>query len=155
MLFNRNNESGFTLIEVAIASFITMSGLVFLAGLFTVAMSQNRMVKQYTTTVALAQEKLEELNAIETSDDRLFIGGGLDDATKQNNYFDALCVDPQTGQVTPDCPGSSAIYDRYWKIEADTSLAANAVIISVKVKARQPGIGKRAEETTLATERSW
>ena len=155
MRFEENNHNGFTLIEVAIASFITMSGLVFLAGLFTLAMSQNRMVKQYTTTVALAQEKLEELNAIETSDDRLIIGGGLDEATKQTNYFDALCVDPATGQVTPDCPGASAIYDRYWKVEADASLAANAVIISVKVKARQPGRGRTAEETTLATERSW
>jgi hypothetical protein len=110
MRFEENNQSGFTLIEVAVASFITMGGLVFLAGLFTLAMAQNRMIKQYTTTVSLAQEKLEELNAIETSDDRLLVGGGLDEGTKQDNYFDALCVDPETGQVTPNCAASSAIY---------------------------------------------
>lgn len=155
MRFEENNESGFSLIEVAIASFITMSSLVFLAGLFTLAMAQNRLVKQYTTAVSLAQEKLEELNAIETSDKRLDVGGGLDEATKQNDYFDALCVDPENGQVTSDCPAASAIYDRYWQIEADADLTANAVIISVKVKARQPSIGRTAEETTLATERSW
>lgn len=156
MRFEENNDSGFTIIEVAIASLITASGLVFLAGLFTLAMSQNRMVKQYTTTVALAQEKLEELNAIETSDARLFVGGGLADAAKQNGYFDTVYVDPKTGQVTNIIPaGVTPIYNRYWQIEADTSLAANAVIISVRVEALQPGLGRKAEETTLTTERSW
>ena len=156
MRFEGNKESGFTLIEVAIASFITMSSLVFLAGLFTLAMSQNRMVKQYTTTVALAQEKLEELNAIETSDARLFVGGGLTEATKQNGYFDTVYVDPDTGSVTTIIPaGVTPLYDRYWQVEADASLASNAVIISVTVRTRQPSIGRAAEETTLATERSW
>ena len=156
MRFEKNNESGFSLVEVAIASLITASGLVFLAGLFTLAMSQNRMVKQYTTTVALAQEKLEELNAIETSDDRLVIGGGLDEATKQNNYFDTVYVNPDTGQVTTIIPaGVTPIYNRYWQIEQDASLAANAVIISVRVESQQPSVGRKAEETTLTTERSW
>lgn len=157
MRFEESNESGFTLIEVAIASFITMSSLVFLAGLFTLAMAQNHLVKQYTTAVALAQEKLEELNAIETSDSRLDIGGGLDEATKERDYYDTVYVDPETGQVTNVIPdGVTPIYDRYWQIEADPSLAGtNAVIISVKVRSRQPSIGRTAEETTLATERSW
>lgn len=157
MRFEESNESGFSLIEVAIASFITMSSLVFLAGLFTLAMAQNRLVKQYTTSVALAQEKLEELNAVETSDKRLDIGGGLDDGTKQKDYYDTVYVDPDTGQVTNIIPeGVTPIYDRFWQIEADPSLeGTNAVIISVKVRSRQPSIGRTAEETTLATERSW
>lgn len=157
MRFEESNESGFSLIEVAIASFITMSSLVFLAGLFTLAMAQNRLVKQYTTSVALAQEKLEELNAVETSDRRLDIGGGLDDDTKQRDYYDTVYVDPDTGQVTNIIPeGVTPIYDRFWQIEADPSLeGTNAVIISVKVRSRQPSIGRTAEETTLATERSW
>jgi Tfp pilus assembly protein PilV len=157
MRYEESNESGFSLIEVAIASFITMSSLVFLAGLFTLAMAQNRLVKQYTTSVALAQEKLEELNAVETSDKRLDVGGGLDDDTKQKDYYDTVYVDPDTGQVTNIIPeGVTPIYDRFWQIEADPSLeGTNAVIISVKVRSRQPSIGRTAEETTLATERSW
>jgi Tfp pilus assembly protein PilV len=157
MRFEESNESGFSLIEVAIASFITMSSLVFLAGLFTLAMAQNRLVKQYSTSVALAQEKLEELNAVETSDKRLDVGGGLDDDTKQRDYYDTVYVDPDTGQVTNIIPeGVTPIYDRFWQIEADPSLeGTNAVIISVKVRSRQPSIGRTAEETTLATERSW
>lgn len=157
MRFEGNKERGFTLIEVAIASFITMSSLVFLAGLFTLAMAQNRMVKQYTTTVALAQEKLEELNAIETSDLRLDVGGGLTEATKETGYFETVYVDPDNGSVTTTIPeeGATPLYDRYWQVEADPSLASNAVIISVTVRTRQPSIGRVAEETTLATERSW
>lgn len=155
MRFVEGTENGFSLIEVAIASVITMGGLVFLASLFTLAMAQNRMVKQYTTAVALAQEKLEELNAIETSDSRLKIGGGLTEATKQAKYFDPVYVDPETGTVTSIIPpGVTPIYDRYWMVEQDADLT-NAVLISVRVQARQPGIGRTAQETTLATERSW
>jgi hypothetical protein len=155
MQFEAGTENGFSLIEVVIASVITMGGLVFLAGLFTLAMAQNRMVKQYTTAVALAQEKLEELNAIETSDLRLKIGGGLTEALKQAKYFDTVYVDPETGTVTSVIPqGATPLYDRYWLVEPDADLA-NAVLMSVRVKARQPSIGRTPEETTLATERSW
>lgn len=155
MRFEESDESGFTLIEVAIASFITMSSLVFLAGLFTLAIAQNRLVKQYTTAVALAQWKLEELNAIEASDKRLFVGGSL--TAQDRDYSDTVYVDPKTGLVTTDIPpGVTPIYDRFWKIEDDASLdGVNARIISVKVRARQPSIGRTAEEATLATERSW
>ena len=93
---------------------------------------------------------------IETSDARLFVGGGLTEATKQNGYYDTVFVDPDTGQVTTIIPaGVTPIYNRYWKVEADASLAANAVIISVRVESLQPSVGRKAEETTLATERSW
>ena len=155
MRFEENSESGFTVLETAIASVITMTSLVFLAGLFTLGMAQNRMVKQYTTAVALAQQKLEELNSIETSDVRMTIGGGLTDATRQNNYFDTVYVDPDTGTITTNIPqGTTPIYDRYWQVEADTQLN-RAVIISVRVKARQPSLGRGVEETVLTTVRSW
>lgn len=135
-------EDGFSLIEVAIASVITMGSLVSLASLFTLAMAQNRMVKQYTTAVALAQEKLEELNAIETSDLRLKIGGGLTEELKQSTYSDTVYIDPLTGTVTTVIPqGVTPIYDRYWLVEQDEVLA-NAVLISVRVKARQSSIGR-------------
>src|SRR2546423_6943952 len=67
----QSDEAGFTVLEVAMAAVITMVSLSFLAGLFTLGIAQNRMVKQYTTTTALARQKLEELNAIERSDARL------------------------------------------------------------------------------------
>ena len=155
MKVGEKNESGFTLIEVAVASVITMVGLVFLATLFTLAMAQNHLVKQETTATALAQQKLEEINAVDPGDVRLDVGGGLTEATKANNYFDTLYVNPDTGVVTTVIPqGATPIYDRYWMVENDSSLN-NTVLITVRVKARQPSMGKTAEETTLTTVRSW
>ena len=152
-----SDEAGFTVLEVAMASVITMVSLTFLAGLFTLGIAQNRLVKQYTTTTALAQQKLEELNAIERGDARLAVGGGLNVTgdPSATGYVDTVFVDPATGTVTTTIPqGATPIYDRYWKIEADPQLATT-YIVSVRVVSRQPSIGRTAEETTLTTARSW
>lgn len=155
MEVRENNESGFTMIEVSVASIITMVGLVFLATLFTLTIGQNRHVKQVSTATALAQQKLEELNSIEPSDKRLSVGGGLDDASKKTDYFDVLYVDPATGEITTVIPtGGTPIYDRYWQVENDPTLT-RARLLTVRVKARQPGVGKTPEETKLTTIRSW
>lgn len=152
-----NGEAGFTIIEVAVASVISTVSLVFLASLFTLGIAQNRMVKQYTTATKLGQQKLELLNAIERLDGRLTVGGGLDTTgdPKAANYNDTVYVDPDTGTITNVIPdGATPIYDRFWKIENDPSLATS-FIISVRVVARQTTIGKKAEEVTLTTARSW
>ena len=155
MKVGENNEGGFTIIEVAIASIIMMIGLVFLATLFTLSMAQNRHVKQGTTATALAQQKLEELNSIEPSDKRLSVGGGLDEASKKTSYYDTLYVDAITGEVTPILPaGGTPIYDRYWLVENDPALT-RARLLTVRVKARQASVGRTAEETKLTTIRSW
>lgn len=155
MKFGENNESGFTMIEVAVASVIMMVGLVFLATLFTLTMSQNRHVRQATTATALAQQKLEELNAVEPSDPRLSVGGGLDDASKKTNYYDTLYVNAITGEITPNIPTSGTpIYDRYWQVENDPTLTQSR-ILTVRVRARQNSIGKTNDQTTLTTIRSW
>ena len=152
-----NDEAGFTVLEVAIAAVISTVGLVFLATLFTLGIAQNRMIKQYSTATALARQKLEELNAIEKTDARLTVGGGLNvtgDAGA-TGYKDTVYVNPETGIVTTIIPqGATPIYDRYWKIEADSQLN-NTYILSVRVVARQPTVGHRNEETTLTTVRSW
>ena len=158
-----SDESGFTVLEVAIASVITMVGLVFLASLFTLGIAQNRLVKQYTTATALARQKLEELNAIDTSDPQLSgTGGGLNRPNVTNDqaqpdYNDTVYVNPQTGVVTTEIPqGATPIYDRYWKVENDPDpQLTNTRIISVRVVARQPSIGRTAEQVTLTTARSW
>jgi Tfp pilus assembly protein PilV len=155
------DEQGFSLIEVAIASVITMVGLVFLAGMFTLAMSQNRMVKQHTTTTALAQQKLEELMAIEKNDARLVIPGGqavvgnLTEAGKVTSYYDSLCLN-DAGSPTTDCSGGGvASYRRYWKVENDPGGFDRAIVIAVRVVALQAARGTLNEETTLTTVRSF
>ena len=155
-----NKQSGFTIIEVAVASVITMVGLIFLASLFTVAITQNRVVKQFTSTTALAQEKLEGLNALDPKDNRIKNEGGnltSQDTTSGIKYFDTVYVDGNgkvfVGDQIPS--GQVAQYSRFWKVEKDTDLD-DAMIISVRVVSLQPGRNAgAAEETTLATVRSW
>ncbi|HLG13210.1 MAG TPA: prepilin-type N-terminal cleavage/methylation domain-containing protein [Blastocatellia bacterium] len=148
------DERGFTLIEVAVASLITTIGLVFLATLFTLAISQNRLVSHYTSTTMLAQQKLEELEAIERTDARLTIGGGLDEASKQPGFFDRVYV-ADSGMVTTVAPAApTPSFLRYWSIEPDP-LLSQALIMSVRVVSDQPARGRAAEETTLTTSRSW
>ncbi len=153
-----NNQSGFTVIEVAVASVISMIGLIFLAGLFTLAISQNRVVKQFTATTALAQEKIEELTSVEFSNNRLKLGGDLKSQVKVGTvpYYEDIYVNEKTGEIklTPIQTGDQPFYRRYWKIETDTDLN-NTIIISVRVAALQAGRNAgKAEETTLVTVRS-
>jgi hypothetical protein len=147
------------MIEVAVASVISMISLIFLASLFTLAISQNRMVKNFTSTTTLAQEKIEELNAIEFGDDRMKVGGNLHkgEMVADIEYFEDVYVDEHSGTIQvnePVNPGDAPIYRRFWQIENDPELI-NTIIISVRVASLQPGhnIG-RVEETTLTTVRS-
>ncbi len=148
-------EKGFTLIEVCVASIVIMTGLVSLATLFTLALKQNRAIKQFTSTTAIAQQKLEELSAIDVSDTRLAVGGSLTAATQ--NYTDQLSVDEPGETISATATGQIPSYYRYWKIEADPAssgnLLSNTIIISVRVVAAYGAAGSMPEETTLTTAR--
>lgn len=153
-VFDSPGEGGFSLIEVAVASLVMLIGLLSLATLFTLAMSQNRMITKYTATTGIAQQKLEELNAIEQGDARLQIGGGLTDNSRKDAYYDDVYVDPR-GTITTNIPqGEAATYRRFWMVEADPQLA-NTVIISVRAVSLQASQGRTPEDTTLTTTRSW
>ena len=150
-----NGESGFTLIEVTIASLISMVGLIALASLFTYSIYQNRHVKQSTATTAMAQQKLEELNAIEKTDSRLDIGGNLTETGKQTGYWDDVYVDEKTGVVSTTIPaGETASYRRYWQVEEDSQLDYTVLVI-VRVVATRASRGRTPEETTLVSIRSF
>jgi Tfp pilus assembly protein PilV len=154
-----NSQSGFTILEVSVASVVSMVGLLCLAGLFTLSISQSRHIKQFSSTTALAQEKLEQLTTLERSDSRLSVGGDLNSAQTVGtlSYSDDICVD-DAGEVytNGNIPsGSKAQYRRFWTVQSSPTLT-NTVIVAVRVVALQAGrnIGK-SEETTLMSVRSW
>lgn len=159
MSHEAKSEGGFTLIEVSVASVITMVGLLFLASLFTLAIGQNRLVKQFTSTTALAQEKIEELTTVDFEDQRLTVGGSLTAAVAAGgiSYSDDIYVNEETGEIAIDAPlfeGQQPLYRRFWQIENDPTLT-DTLIVSVRVTSLQAGIGVGAnEETSLATIRS-
>jgi len=59
----RSAETGFTLIEATIAIFVTVVGLISMAGMFTMAMKTNASSRNMTTATTFAQDKLEQLGA--------------------------------------------------------------------------------------------
>jgi hypothetical protein len=156
---DEGGQSGFTVLEVVIATVVAMIGLLSLAGLFTLSISQNRVVKQFASTTALAQEKIEQLTAIEKADNRLAVGGDLNIAKTVGAivYSDDIYVD-DAGLVylNGNIPvGVKALYRRFWTVASSAALA-NTVIIGVRVVALQSGRNTgRAEETVLTTVRSW
>ncbi len=159
ILDDEKEQRGFTVLEVVIATVVSMVGLLSLAGLFTLSISQNRLVKQFATTTALAQEKIEQLTAIEKSDSRLAVGGDLNITKTVGTivYSDDIFVD-DAGLVylNSSIPvGSKAQYRRFWTVQSSPTLT-NTLILGVRVVALQAGRNSgRAEETTFTTVRSW
>lgn len=155
----KNSESGFTILEVSVASVVSMVGLLCLAGLFSLSISQGRVVKQFSASTALAQEKLEQLTTFERSDSRLSVGGDLNAAQTVGAivYSDDIFVE-DTGSVyiNSSIPsGSKAQYRRFWTVQNSPTLT-NTMIVAVRVVALQAGRNTgKAEETTLMSVRSW
>lgn len=60
---NNRSAAGFTMIEAVIAMMVTVTGLVSIAGMFTLAMKTNASSRNFTTATTFAQDKLEQLGA--------------------------------------------------------------------------------------------
>jgi type II secretory pathway pseudopilin PulG len=152
-------ESGFTLLEALIAALILLIAIVFVAQLFVTALQQNRTSRENTHATAIAQSKLEELNAMPL--EKLVYGGdlgkreGADDKPGTPGYVDYVAVDDVDSDkigVVPD--KASANYVRFWKIEPDPGGWDGMYRISVRVVALRPGTASGREEVTLSTIRA-
>lgn len=154
----RNPESGFTLLEAMVAALILLIAIIFVAQLFVTAMQQNRTSRQYTHATAIAQSKLEELNAIPI--EKLVYGGelgGKDDGggTGAAGYFEYVVIDlEEGGKIGVVEDKEKANYARYWRIDPDPEGWLGVYRISVRVVALRNGEGGDREEVTLATVRS-
>ena len=156
-LMRTNEQSGFTLIEAAIAALILLVSIVFVAQMFVTAMQQNRTSRRFTHATAIAQSKLEELNALPL--ERLRYGGDLGPAEGGGErdlaeFSDFVAVDnvdtDRIGVVERD----KANYARYWKIEPDPGGWGGMYRITVRVVSRRPGQGNTPEEAVLSTVRT-
>ena len=154
----RNPESGFTLLEAMVAALILLIAIVFVAQLFVTAMQQNRTSRQYTHATAIAQSKLEELNAIPI--EKLTYGGelgGPDDGGGKGapGYFEFVAVDSvENGKIGVVDDREKANYARFWRIDPDPEGWLGVYRITVRVVALRNGEGGIREEVTLATVRS-
>ncbi|HQR37383.1 MAG TPA: prepilin-type N-terminal cleavage/methylation domain-containing protein [Blastocatellia bacterium] len=152
-------EAGFTLLEALIAALILLVAIVFVAQLFVTAMQQNRTSRESTHATAIAQSKLEEINAMPL--EKLVYGGdlgekqGAGDKPGTPGYFDFLVVDDvDSDKIGVVNDRSKANYARFWKIEPDPGGWEGMYRITVRVVSLQPGTTTSREEVTLSTIRA-
>ncbi len=92
-------ESGFTLTEVLVACVILTTGVVALAQLFVVSTAANRAARSTTSTMVLAQQKMEQLRSMTWGFDVL--GLPLSDTTTD------ISVNPPTNGGSGLAPGGT------------------------------------------------
>src|SRR5918911_3215159 len=103
----RGTESGFTLIEATIAIFVTVVGLISMAGMFTMAMKTNPSSRNMTTATTFAQDKLEQLGA--ASFERLVDPSKMQSNPNSHSADDAYAVGALDQDVTS---GGIAYFDK-------------------------------------------
>ena len=100
-------EAGFTLVEAMIAMFVTVVGLVSIAGMFTMAMKTNASSRNMTTATTFAQDKLEQLGAL--TFERLVDPSKMKSNPNSHGADDAYAVGALDQDVTSD---GAAYFDK-------------------------------------------
>jgi hypothetical protein len=116
------NERGFTLVEALVAMVICTIGLVSMAELMAVTLRLQQLGRNSTAAVRLAQDKVDELMALDfPTGVGIQCGGSL--TAPMLNYND----DPQ------DFNGNSQGYQRRWVVSAgpDADLRLRTVTVRV------------------------
>src|SRR5689334_3090546 len=67
---SRRAEAGFSIVEVMVATGLLASALVALAQLFAIATTTNAAARSSTLTMVLAEQKIEQLRALQYTFDR-------------------------------------------------------------------------------------
>jgi prepilin-type N-terminal cleavage/methylation domain-containing protein len=118
----RRRESGFSLLEMLIASAVLLIGITGVTALFAVALSRTSTYgDQATRTAEYAQDEMEAL--LGSSFTSLTAGDGM--TTLTSGFYDYILPD---GTKTTDSTG--AIYMRRWKI-ADTTSSLKTITVKV------------------------
>jgi prepilin-type N-terminal cleavage/methylation domain-containing protein len=125
--------AGFSLVEVLIATAVVAVGVASLAQLFVVSARAGRNAHATSTTLLLAQQKMEELRA-DAADSALSPTAALSANTPGYfEYIDRIGVSVSGDAATP--PGS-AVYVRRWAIEpleGGSGSAGGAIVLKVLV----------------------
>jgi len=160
------HASGFTLLEVLVATTLLFVAVASLAGLSVLATQANAHAKTTTFAALLAARKIEELRALPWGYDALGnprSDGGLatspSDALEQNTsgYCDFLDASGASlgGGVSPP---AQTVFVRRWSIQPLSSNPANALVFQVVVRRLQSGTTGAAvvftDEAALATVRT-
>ncbi len=97
----RRHSRGFTILEVLIATFVLIIGLVCVAGLLGSTLAGTARGGYMNQAATLATEKLEDLNRYPSADPTISAGGSLtsDTVTGSVPYYDEVFFSPTQGAV--------------------------------------------------------
>ena len=112
----RSGARGFSLVEVLIATTITVVGLTGLAHLFVVASAANRAARVRTMAVMLARDKMEELLGSDSD-----IAGGADFIGGRGEWL---------GDSPP-----GAVFVRRWSVSSGAGLPPRSRLVIVWIAA--------------------
>jgi len=112
----RTGSRGFSLVEVLIATTITVVALAGLAHLFVIAAAANRSARARTIAVLSARDKMEELRGTE---DEIIGGADFDFIGARGEWL---------GDRTPP-PGT--VFVRHWSVSPGNGLSSRARLLVV------------------------
>lgn len=117
---HRRPGRGVSIVEALITMALIAIVLLALAPLFSQSVNVNASSSQLSVANTLAREKLEELLAYPTTDERLFVAGGSSTATFANDL--PAWVNPSTGETSTaaSSPGAGWYpypYERTYTVE--------------------------------------
>jgi prepilin-type N-terminal cleavage/methylation domain-containing protein len=110
----KKGSRGFTMVELVVASFILLIGLVAVAGVVGSTLGNTERSEYMTQAATLATEKLEDLNRYPSSDPSVAVAGGssvgsltsdvlqevtANGVTEPVNYYDEVFFSPSQGAL--------------------------------------------------------
>ena len=145
----RSSDAGFTLVETVVAAGVLAVGLVSLSQLVVIATHVTMAAGTLTTSAVMAQQKMEQLRAIDWDALALSPPGALDEDIP--GYVEYLDADGRV-RGDPD-PTVVALFVRRWAIAA---VSDHARVIQVVVRRQRlvPTVGAGIDECRLTSIRS-
>jgi hypothetical protein len=94
-----SSESGFTIVEVLVASFILIVGLTAVAAVIGSTLGNTTRSEYMTQAATLATEKLEDLNRYPSSDPNVAVPNGTSEGSLSSNVLQNVTVNGVTEAV--------------------------------------------------------
>jgi Tfp pilus assembly protein PilV len=107
----RRNSRGFTVVEVIVACFILMVGVVAVAGVVGSTLGNTAHSEYMTQAATLATEKLEDLNRYPSTDANVTVPNGISVGSLTSDttgYFDEVYFSPSEGAIEETTTGLDA-----------------------------------------------
>jgi Tfp pilus assembly protein PilV len=107
----QQQSRGFTIVEVVVASFILIVGIVAVAGVVGSTLGNTARSEYMTQAATLATEKLEDLNRFPPSDANVTVTNGVSAGSltvDTAGYFDEVYFSPAQGAIVETTTGLDA-----------------------------------------------